>query len=206
MLYVILKLLTLVVSVFVTGILGKIYVVFLEPYIDDVSLYILSLLILPFCSFTMVVIRQHVFMIILIVIITTELWICEVYFQLVDNLEHNKKIWDLLGLLKNSMCLWLSPICQWYSNIGIEKTAIIIIIIIIIICVFRLWSSALWHCSSVGHYKHFGVTFPSSEWKWVRLGVNKLYRNGQGWWWGRGPLETKNRKGPNRDLSKGTQL
>lgn len=80
---------------------------FLELQSDDVYLCVLSLLILPFCSFTMVVIREYVCIIIVIVIITTELWICEVYFQLVGNLENNKKTGDLLGLLKNSMCLWL---------------------------------------------------------------------------------------------------
>jgi hypothetical protein len=95
-----------VVNVLLIGILGKIFAqFFLELRLDDVSIYVLSLLILPFCSFIMAVIRDYICIIFLIVIITTELWIFEVYFQLVGNLKHNEKIEDLLGLLKNSMCL-----------------------------------------------------------------------------------------------------
>jgi hypothetical protein len=66
---------------------------------------------------------------------------------------------------------WLSPICRWYLYTGIKKTAayttttfiifIIIIIIIIAICVFRLWYSGLWHCILVCHCQHFGVTYSS---------------------------------------------
>lgn len=103
MLYVIFKLLMLVVSVFLIGILGD-FCLFFKLQIDDVCFCVL---IPPFCSFTMVVIRDYICIIIVTVIITTELWICEVHFQLVSNLENNKKTGDLLGLLKNSMCLWL---------------------------------------------------------------------------------------------------
>lgn len=81
MLYVILKFLKLVICVYLIGVLRKFFALFLLLKMDDVCLYVLPLHILPFFSFIMVVIRDYIYIIILIEIVATELWIVKFTFN-----------------------------------------------------------------------------------------------------------------------------